>query len=55
MAMGKSNFPKKQSKLHHPMYAMKGMNTPKERFQNKFYNKLKMMTNRITKRRAKRK
>ena len=52
--MGKAGFPKKQSKLHHPMYAKKGMSTPKERFQNKFYNKLKMMANRIAKRRKKR-
>ena len=53
MAMGKANFPKKQSKLHDPMYAKKGVNTPRETFLNKLHNYRKMMTNRIAKRRKK--
>ena len=48
-----ANFPKKQSKLHDPVYAKKGMNTPKVTLLNKFKNYTKMMTNRVAKRRAK--
>ena len=52
MAMGKSNFPKNQSKLHDPMYARKGIQkrTP---VRNKLKNYTKMMVNRVARRRAK--
>ena len=54
MAMGKANFPKKQSKLHDPMYAKKGVKPTKETFLNKLRNYKQMMVNRVAKRRAKR-
>ena len=43
----KGGFPKKQSKLHDPIHAVKGMSTPTERHKNSQNNKLRMFSNRI--------